>query len=201
MYQWQIGFLAGCFRTLCGVQCIDASTLPKGPLIFYANHTSHMDFTVIWSVLPPKLRQTARPVAARDYWIRNSARRRVADKVFNALLIERKKITRENNPLLDMEKALQGGYSLIVFPEGTRGMSSVPGEFKPGLFHLHQACPEVPLIPVYLDNLNRMLPRGTFLPIPLITRITFGQPLEIHSAEREAFLAASREAILNLIPK
>ncbi len=192
--------IASAIRVICGVHPIGRDSYPVGPKVFYANHTSHMDFTLIWSVLPHKQRIVTRPVAARDYWIRNRVSRFVGCGVFNALLIERKHITRDNNPIRQMEAVLKQGQSLIVFPEGTRHESSIPDNFKPGLYHLSQACPDVPLIPVYLENLNRMLPKGTFIPIPLISRIKLGEPLPFSAGDldRAEFLERARKALVQL---
>ena len=192
--------LAGFFRALSGVRRTQLEGLPEGPKVFYANHTSHLDFTVIWAAMPESVRLQVRPVAGRDYWIRNSLRRYVARSIFNALLIERKEVTRANNPVEAMSQALASGSSLIVFPEGTRGQGTVPKSFKPGLYHLHRKCPDVPMIPVYLQNLNRMMPKGTLLPIPLITHIAVGFPLQIGETSREEFLAAARKALVDLNP-
>lgn len=192
--------LAAVIRVVCGVRPVGRDSYPFGPKVFFANHTSHMDFTLIWSVLPQRQRLVTRPVAAKDYWIRNRITRFVGSDVFNALLIERKHITRDNNPIRQMEQVLKKGRSLIVFPEGTRHEKSVPQNFKPGLYHLSEACPDVPLIPVYLENLNRMMPKGTFLPIPLISRIKLGEPLPFNavSLERTEFLERAREALVQL---
>lgn len=192
--------LAAVIRVVCGVRPIGRSSYPFGPKVFFANHTSHMDFTLVWSVLPQKQRLVTRPVAAKDYWIKNKVTRFIGCDVFNALLIERKHITRDNNPIRQMESVLKRGRSLIVFPEGTRHEGAVPADFKPGLYHLSEACPEVPLIPVYLENLNRMLPKGTFMPIPLISRITLGEQLPFNAVdlERAEFLERAREALIEL---
>ena len=192
--------VAAFIRVVCGVRPIGRSSYPFGPKVFYANHTSHMDFTLIWSVLPHKQRLVTRPVAAREYWIRNRVSRFIGCDVFNALLIERKHITRENNPINQMAAVLKKGRSLIVFPEGTRHEANMPDRFKSGLYHLSQACPDVPIIPVYLENLNRMLPKGTFIPLPLISRITVGKRLPFRAAElnRNEFLERARAALVEL---
>jgi 1-acyl-sn-glycerol-3-phosphate acyltransferase len=187
-------------RVICGVRPIVKEELISGPKVFFANHTSHMDFTLIWSVLPHVERMKTRPVAGRDYWTRGKISKFVGSDVFNAVLIERKHITRSNNPVDQMRKVLETGDSLIVFPEGTRQMGTTLGRFKSGLYHLAQACGEVPFIPVYLENLNRMLPKGAFIPVPLISRITFGQPLPFNAVhgQREDFLKLAREALIEL---
>lgn len=191
---------AAAIRVICGARPIHGEKLPPGPKVYYANHTSHMDFTLIWSVLPHHERLNTRPVAGRDYWVRNRMTRFLGCDVFNALLIERRHITRANNPVEKMREVLEGGTSLIVFPEGTRQTGMEPGRFKSGLFHIAEVCPQVPLIPIYLENLNRMMPKGKFFPIPLISRITFGEPLPFKAlhGKRNEFLALARDALLEL---
>lgn len=88
--------------------------------VYFANHTSHLDVLVIWASLPPETRALTRPVAARDYWSKSKLRLYVANKIFNAVLIERKKPTVRDNPLEAMRNALGDKHSLIIFPEGTR---------------------------------------------------------------------------------
>lgn len=192
--------IAATIRVICGVHPIGKGKLPPGPKVFFANHSSHLDFTLIWSVLPHAERVRTRPVAGRDYWVRTPLTRLVGCGIFDALLIERRHITRSNNPVEQMQAVLDAGTSLIVFPEGTRQQGMEPARFKSGLFHLSQVCPHVPMIPVYLENLNRMLPKGTFIPIPLISRISFGEPLPFSGAKghRTEFLELARKALVEL---
>ena len=192
--------IAAVIRVICGVHPLGRGAVQHGPKVYYANHTSHLDFTLIWSVLPHGERMQTRPVAGRDYWTKNRVARFFGCGVFNSLLIERKNVTRKNNPVEQMKAVLEEGTSLIVFPEGTRHHGKEPGNFKSGLYHLAQSCPDVPLIPVYLENLNRMMPKGTFIPVPLITRISFGDPLVLgpELGEKEAFLNHARESLINL---
>ena len=90
-------------------------------------------------------------------------------------------------------------YSLIVFPEGGRSTGEEIGEFKSGLYYLCKKRPDLELIPVYIDNMNRVLPRGEVLPVPFLSCITFGPPLWLESGEPKAeFLARARAAICKL---
>ncbi|HEX8323204.1 MAG TPA: lysophospholipid acyltransferase family protein [Tepidisphaeraceae bacterium] len=170
---------------------------PKCGRIFFANHTSHLDAAVIWAALPRNLRKITRPVAAADYWSAG-VRRWIADHVFRALLVERKKVTRANNPLAAMEAAVLAGDSLIIFPEGTRADCDAAelNEFKPGLFHLARKCSDLEFVPVYLENLNRILPKGDFLLIPLLATAYFGPPLRLGAGEDKcAFLDRAKAAV------
>jgi 1-acyl-sn-glycerol-3-phosphate acyltransferase len=167
--------------------------------VYFANHTSNLDAAVLWASLPPSIREKTRPVAAKDYWSGSALRRWLAHDVFRALLIERRKVTAENNPLREMIVVLDSGESLIIFPEGGRFPGPEPQQFKPGLFHLAKDRPEVELIPVYLENLNRILPKGQILPVPLLGSITVGEPLRIQPGEgKMAFLDRARQAVWSL---
>ncbi|MGV1755631.1 lysophospholipid acyltransferase family protein [Rhizobium sp. A22-96] len=171
--------------------------------IYFANHSSHGDFILIWAVLPPRLRRRVRPVAGADYWLKSSLNSFIGRDVFNAVLIERDREARKEDPVTQMTQALDDGSSLILFPEGTRNLTEVPLQpFKSGLFHLTQARPDIDLVPVWIDNLNRVMPKGEFVPIPLICTVTFGEALHIGEAEEKAdFLARAEAALLALAPK
>jgi 1-acyl-sn-glycerol-3-phosphate acyltransferase len=167
--------------------------------IYFANHTSNLDAAVLWASLPPSLREKTRPVAAKDYWTATAPRRWLANDVFCALLIERRKVTQENNPLREMLAVLDAGDSLIIFPEGGRFLGPEPQVFKGGLFHLAKDRPQVELVPVYLENLNRILPKGEILPVPLLGSITVGTPIRLEPGEQKtAFLDRAREAVWSL---
>jgi len=191
--------LCGVMRTLVGAHAHWQEAPTTAQSIYFANHTSHMDTLAIWAALGPRLRPLARPVAARDYWDRGGLRRYVARKVLNVVFVERTKEGREGDPLAPLAAALTEGSSLILFPEGTRGTGPVPAAFRSGLYNLAQRFPEVRLVPVYLENMHRAMPKGTFVPIPVICTVRFGAPLERHADEaREAFLERSRAAVVAL---
>lgn len=178
----------------------DAVLYGGGSQIFFANHTSHLDALVIWSVLPPEIRSRVRPVAARDYWERSGCRRYFAMKVFHAVLVDRKPCVHgQEHPLRPLFDALDTGDSLILFPEGSRSADGRIGEFKPGLYHLAERFPEVDLVPVHLENLNHVMPKGEFLPVPLICTVTMGAPLpRIREEPKTAFLERARNAVHTL---
>ena len=168
--------------------------------VYFANHTSNLDFVMLWAALPNAVRVKTRPVAAHDYWTTSRVRLYLAEKVFRAVLIERKRVTRTNNPLQPMLSALADGCSLIIFPEGGR-QDEKPGEFKSGLYHLARAQPQLEFVPVYIENLNRVLPKGEFLPIPILCSVSFGAPLFLATGEEKgAFIKRARDAMLQLAP-
>ena len=166
--------------------------------VYFANHTSHLDPLVIWGSLPWPVRELTRPVAAKDYWTRGSVRPYLANS-FNALLIDRKKIKVHQSPVDLMIRAIGQTDSLIVFPEGGRNPNSEVGEFKSGIYYLQKKRPDLELVPVYIENLNRVLPRGEFLPVPLLSCITFGPPIWLEAGEGKAeFLIRARQSLLQL---
>lgn len=166
--------------------------------IYFANHTSHLDALVLWSSLPRVVREVTRPVAAKDYWSKGPIRRYIAS-CFNAMLIDREEIKVHQSPVDVMIREIGLTHSLIVFPEGTRNHEEEMQEFKSGLYYLSKKRPDLELIPVYMENLNRVLPRGEFLPVPLLSCITFGPPMWLEPKEpKTAFLKRAREAVLRL---
>ena len=193
----------GAARLVTGVRCNWQGCLPEPKSrIYFANHRSHGDFVLIWSVLPPALRKQTRPVAAADYWGRGGLRQFIGERVFNAVLIEREVATRDRDPVAPLAAALGAGSSLILFPEGTRNTGAerlLP--FKSGLFRLARACPEAELVPVWIDNLTRVLPKGEFIPVPLLCTVTFGSPLRLEPGEGSMpFRERTRAALLALAP-
>jgi 1-acyl-sn-glycerol-3-phosphate acyltransferase len=170
--------------------------------IYFANHTSHLDFIVIWSALPPRLRPHARPVAGLDYWNTSALRRYVARDVFRAVLIERGHsgtVAAAQHAIEQMRLEMGERDSLIVFPEGTRSVDGRLGCFKSGLYHLARAKPAAELTPVLLENLDRILPKGQTLPVPMLSRVTFGAPLQTcRDDSKDRFLERARMALLAL---
>lgn len=166
--------------------------------VYFANHTSHVDALILWASLPRQIRAITRPVAAKDYWVRGPIRRYVAD-IFNALLIDREKIKVHASPIDLMIQEIGDVYSLIVFPEGSRNASGEMSDFKSGLYYLGKKRPDLELVPVYLDNMNRIMPKGEFLPVPMLSCITIGRPIWLETGEsKNDFLKRAKQAVINL---
>lgn len=166
--------------------------------IYFANHTSHMDTLAIIAALPHEARVNVKPVAAADYWGKNAFLSYLSQKGLNAVLIDRQPGTDKNalEPIFDVVRA---GHSIIFFPEGTRSCQTLPGAFKSGLFRLSEAFPEVDLVPIYLENLHRSMPKGKHFPLPIICTIRIGNPLQkITGEEKQPFLERARDAIVRL---
>jgi len=202
--------LAAVARGISGVQVQWAGCEPdERQRIYFANHTSHLDFVVLWSALPSEIRAKTRPIAAKDYWEETPLRRYFAQNVFHAVLLERGVVAKARTPeeahfvrrhlLEEMDAALGKESSLILFPEGTRGTGEKMGPFRSGLYHLAMRRPDVELVPAYLENLNRILPKGEFLPVPMLSLLTFGKPIQAEPDEdKDAFLERAREAVASL---
>lgn len=202
--------LAAVARGISGVQVQWAGCEPdERQRIYFANHSSHLDFVVLWSALPSEIRAKTRPIAAKDYWEQTALRRYLANNVFHAVFLERVAPTKAKpseeshfvgrHLIEEMAEALGTENSLILFPEGTRGTGEKVGPFRSGLYHLASRRPDVELVPAYLENLNRILPKGEFLPVPMLSLLTFGEPLHIKPDEdKDAFLERAHEAVASL---
>lgn len=196
--------LAATARIVSGASVHWTQALEPGrQRIFFGNHTSHLDFVVIWSSLPPALRARTRPVAGADYWERGRVRHYLATRVFNAVLIARPSgghsPSEAGKSIARLAAAMDGGCDMIVFPEGTRSLDGEVHPFKSGIYHLCRLKPDVELVPVYLANMNRILPKGEIVPVPLLGRVVFGAPLHLEPGEEKAaFLGRARDALLAL---
>jgi 1-acyl-sn-glycerol-3-phosphate acyltransferase len=209
MTQLLAACLAFLVKLICGAQSrwYDCRPDPR-QRIYFANHSSHLDMLVVWSALPPEIRGNCRPVAALDYWGKSAARRFIAGRIFRAVMIQRpdqaqpgkRMAMRAARSLLDpLTQALDEGSSLILFPEGTRGSGEDVNAFKGGLYYLCKVRPQVEAVPVSLENLNRILPKGEFLPVPLLSRISFGPPIHVTAGEgKDQFLERARQAVRSM---
>jgi len=168
--------------------------------IYFANHQSHLDWVLIWAALPHDLRAGTRPIAARDYWTSSRFKQWLTTEVFHAVYVSRQR-SDDQDPLEPLVEALKAGDSLVIFPEGTRSLKGDPLPFKSGLYHLAQLFPEVRLIPTWIDNVQRVMPKGEVVPVPILCTVTFGAPLALQPGEdKRAFLERARNAVLELRP-
>jgi 1-acyl-sn-glycerol-3-phosphate acyltransferase len=198
--------IAAVARGISGVQVRWAGCRPEvKQRIYFANHTSHLDFVVLWSALPNEVRARTRPMAAKDYW-EKGVKAYLAQKVFRAVLVHsggtaqagnREEARAAARTVIDrLAEAMGETESLILFPEGTRGSGETIGPFRSGLYYLAKRRPEVELVPAYLENLNRILPKGEVLPVPLISLLTFGVPMHIgESEDKRGFLERACAAV------
>jgi 1-acyl-sn-glycerol-3-phosphate acyltransferase len=213
-------FLLGLVRVLTGAQARWYGCPPKAEQrIYFANHQSHADLVMIWAALPEELRSITRPIAAKDYWTKTPFKQWITTAVFNAVYVDRGKNWGQipisqgpdderphlesdsdaSDPLQPLVEALQSGDSLIMFPEGTRGNAEEPQAFKAGLYNLAQKFPQVVLVPAWIDNIQRVMPKGEVVPVPILCSVTFGAPIRLEAGEeRRGFLDRARQAVIAL---
>ena len=192
-------FLLGLIRVLTGSQARWYGCPPKAEQrIYFANHQSHADLVLMWAALPRELRSITRPIAARDYWTKTPFREWITTAVFNAIYVVRER-TVDQDPLEPLFDALEQGDSIILFPEGTRGHAEEPAVFKAGLYNLTQRFPDVVLVPAWINNVQRVMPKGEVVPVPVLCSVTFGAPIQLEAGEeRRAFLDRARSAVVAL---
>ena len=193
--------LSAAARLITGAQGHWKGCPPKAEQrIYFANHQSHLDWVLIWAALPRDLRATTRPIAARDYWTSSRFKQWLTTEVFHAVYVNRQR-TDDQDPLEPLVEALKNGDSLVIFPEGTRSNRPEPQAFKSGLFHLAEQFPGVQLIPAWIDNVQRVMPKGEVVPVPVLCTVTFGAPLALEAGEdKRRFLERARDAVLALRP-
>ena len=214
-----MGFLLlGFIRLLTGAQARWYGCPPKAEQrIYFANHQSHIDLVLMWAALPQELRSITRPIAAKDYWTQSRFKRWITTEVFNAVYVDRMggktaspapegsaaapdpSAPPAADPLEPLITALESGDSIIIFPEGTRGHADEPQSFKSGLYTLACRFPDVVLVPAWINNVQRVMPKGEVVPVPILCSVTFGAPIKVEPGEeRRPFLDRARQAVIAL---
>ena len=183
-----------------GLKYVNEKTLKnKKQFILIANHNSHMDTMAIMSAIPSRYIHKVHPIAARDFFGGSLFKKILMRYLVNATLIQRDRDDPNNDPIDSMDKMLKKSRSLILFPEGSRGTPGVMSKFKKGLGYLIQRNPEINVIPVYLDNVYKTLPRGKNLILPYNCSIKFGDPIKFKSMDMEDIMLSSEKAMQNLM--
>lgn len=174
--------------------------LPRvGPAIVAANHNSHLDVLALLATMPISALAKVRPVAAADYFGGPGLRRLIALRLLNGIALERVP-TRGSDPFAVPLQALSEGDILIIFPEGTRGRPEEMGTIKAGLTKLAKESGAA-VTPVYMQGVGRMLPKGTYVPLPFLTTVLAGAPIaaaqdrqDMKRAVEAAFEALKQQA-------
>ena len=167
------------------------------PFVLVGNHSSHLDTVSLLSLFPLRRLRRIRPCAAADYFAANWAVFALSRTFFNILPIARTSIGAEVHPIQCMREALEGGESLLLFPEGTRGAGDEIGELKGGIAHLAEQIPGLLIVPAYLANMGRALPKGEYVPVPFFCEVRLGAPRRL-SGTREEMLRALRAGLESL---
>lgn len=188
-------------RLLTGARSLWVGCQPElKQRIYYANHNSHIDFILLWSSLPTHIRRQTRPIAASDYWLKDGFRRFLIQDTFSGVVIQRHREDQQD-PLQPVKEVLAQGDSIIFFPEGTRNLNDDVEllDFKSGLYYLHQQFPDIEIIPVWISNLKRVMPKGALIPLPLLSTVIFGCPLQQHQdMDKSTFLQYAEDELLKL---
>lgn len=150
--------------------------LSDSPAIVAANHNSHLDVFALFSLFPLKRVKRVHAVAAADYF-GHGMKGRLARYIFGAILIDRSGSQKHHDLLTPALKALEHGDCLVIFPEGTRGKPGEIAPFKSGVGRLAEAFPNIPIFPVFLGGIERALPKGHALLVPMSFTITCLEPV------------------------
>ena len=149
----------------------------QGPALIVANHNSHLDALVLAALLPLRLLPRIRPAASAEYFLRGRWRSWFARQVIGIIPVATKGGTAHAEVLHEVRDALRAGDLVIFFPEGTRGEPEALGKLKSGILWLAETLPEVPIYPIRLRGLGKVLPRGAWLPVPFFCDAWVGEPL------------------------
>jgi len=106
--------------------------------------------------------------------------------------------------LEEIDAVFKSGQSLLIFPEGTRNLGDELLQFKSGIYHLAREWPQVEFVPVWLENLHRVMPKGHVIPLPLLCTVNFGAPVLMQTDDamdaKTLYLQRCRDALQALKP-
>jgi long-chain acyl-CoA synthetase len=181
-----------------------------GPVILAANHQSHMDGPVILAALPARLRARVAPAMAKEFFkahffpaehtwrqrFTNSLNYYLSAFFFNAFPLPQREAGARQT-LKYIGEMTGAGWSILIFPEGERSPSGAMKPFRGGIGMIGARL-EVPVIPVRLDGVDRLLPTGSSFVRPGPVRVAFGPPLRLRGDDYAA-LAAQVEAAVRAL--
>ena len=182
-----------------GATIKNRNALPlQGPAILVANHNSHLDTILLMSLYPLRYLDQVRPVAAEEYFFKKKILKWFSQKILKVIPLNRAKVAKETyDPLENVSEAINEGAIIIYYPEGTRGMPDQITLFKKGIAHLAQRHSNVPIIPIYIQGLGKVLPKGKKLIVPFNVQAIIGKPFR-NSIVDGNFLASLRIKIISL---
>lgn len=146
----------------------------EGPVIFAANHHSHLDAPLMLTSIPEPWRHRMFVGAAADYFFRTHITSAASALVIGGIPIERSKITRRSAD--QAAELIDAGWSMLIFPEGGRSPDGWGQPFRGGAAYLSSRC-NVPVVPLHIEGTARILRKGARMPSPANVRVTYGVPL------------------------
>jgi 1-acyl-sn-glycerol-3-phosphate acyltransferase len=166
----------------------------KGPVLVCPNHSSHLDFSALRLALGPRLRRRLAAAAAADYF-KMSPQRRFFSAWLGAFPFAR---AVSPDSMAAVEQLLEAGWSVVVFPEGTRTRTGQLGPFRPGV-GLLAVRSGLPVLPVRIVGTFEALPPGRTMPRRTRVEVRFGPPLVAEPGEQpRAFVARLERAVHEL---
>lgn len=179
------GFIQWFLKLVVGVKFSDSRFLKnEKQFIIVANHNSHLDTLSLLASLPGNIMWKVKPVAAKDYFGSTRLKAAFSNYFINTLLIRRKgEKDKEHDPIKTMLEALDTGYSLILFPEGTRGNAEQMDKIKPGIAKILSLRPHIKYVPVFMTGMGRSLPKGEVLVLPYKSSVNYGKPEVVNSTK------------------
>ena len=182
----------------------------EGPVIFAANHQSHMDAPAILGALPARWRYRIAIAMAKEFfqphffpaqygrraWFTNSLNYYLAALVFNAFPLPQREAGARQT-LRYMGELASDGWSVLIFPEGKRNQDGQVGEFRPGVGMIGSRL-GLPVVPVRLDGLERILPPGARMARPGRVRVAFGAPLRLEGEDYPELAKRVESAVRSL---
>jgi 1-acyl-sn-glycerol-3-phosphate acyltransferase len=162
-----------------------------GPVIFAANHHSHVDTPLLLTTIPEPWRHKLVVGAAADYFFRTRVTGAVSALAIGAIPIERSKVGRRSADLA--AELIEAGWNLLIYPEGGRSPDGWGQPFRGGAAYLAGRC-GVPVVPIHVEGTGRILRKGRSLPQPSRTTVTIGDPTRPAEGENAARFAARLEA-------
>lgn len=162
-----------------------------GPAIFAANHHSHADTPLMMTAIPEPWRNRLFIGAAADYWFTNRVTSPLSALIIGAIPVERTKVSRK---AIDQSlELLRDKWSMLIFPEGARSADGWARPFTSGAAFLSSHS-GVPVVPVFLQGTNKVLPKGKNVPRPAHTTVVFGSPMWANDGEDSRAFAARIQA-------
>jgi long-chain acyl-CoA synthetase len=181
-----------------------------GPVVFASNHQSHMDAPVILAALPGRWRARVAPAMAKEFfkahffpadhtwreWFTNSLNYYLSAFFFNAFPLPQREAGARQT-LKYIGELTGQGWSILIFPEGMRSPTGQLKPFRGGIGMIGSRL-DIPIIPVRIDDVDRLMPMGSMFVKPGRVRVAFGAPLRLRGDDYAALASQVEEAVRRL---